>query len=67
MTPKIPYFLLEKSHISHIFFKMFSGQPAIKKSMLHAIIRYMQKKIEAPPPPPPLKSSILYGGGGGVC
>ena len=51
----VPYFLLEKSHISHIFFKMLSGQPAIKKSMLHAIIRYMQKKIE----PPPLKSSIL--------
>ena len=43
----VPYFLLEKSHI---FFKMFSGQPAIKKSMLHAIIRYMQKKIEAPAP-----------------
>ena len=42
---------------------MFSGQPAIKKSMLHAIIRYMQKKIEAPPPP--LKSSILCWGGGG--
>ena len=52
----VPYFLLEKSHISHIFVKMLSGQPAIKKSMLHAIIRYMQKKIEAPP----LKSSILY-------
>ena len=46
----VPYFLLEKSHISHIFFKMLSGLPAIKKSMLHAIIRYMQKKIEAPPP-----------------
>ena len=46
-----PYFPLEKSHISHIFFKILSGQPAIKKSMLHAIIRYMQKKIEAPPPP----------------
>ena len=45
----VPYSLLEKSHISHIFFKMLSGQPAIKKSMLHAIIRYMQKKIEAPP------------------
>ena len=43
--PKNPIFVLEKSHISHIFFKMFSGQPAIKKSMLHAIIRYMQKKI----------------------
>ena len=27
MSPKIPYFLLEKSHISHIFFKMLSGQP----------------------------------------
>ena len=29
MTPKIPvpYFLLEKPHISHIFFKMLSGQP----------------------------------------
>ena len=52
----VPYFLLEKSHISHIFFKMLSGQPAIKKSMLQAIIRYMQKKIEAHP----LKSSILY-------
>ena len=60
-NPKfVPYFLLEKSHI---FFKMSSGQPAIKKSMLHAIIRYMQKKIESPPP----KSSTLYwGGGGGV-
>ena len=41
---------------------MFSGQPAIKKSMLHVIIRYMQNKIEAPRP---LKSSILYWGGGG--
>ena len=58
----VPYFLLEKSHVSHIFFKMFSGQPAIKKSMLHAIIRYMQKKIEAPPPPPTkIKYSILEG------
>ena len=61
----VPYFLLEKSHISHIFFKMLSGQPAIKKSMLHANIRYMQEKIEAPSlkiqysimfQPPPLKS-----------
>ena len=51
----VPYFLLEKSHISHIFFKMLSGQPAIKKSMLHANIRYVQKKIEAPS----RKSSIL--------
>ena len=52
-----PIFSPRQSHISHIIFKMLSGQPAIKKSMLHAIIRYMQQKIEAPPP---LKSSILY-------
>ena len=37
---------------------MFSWQPAIKKSMLHAIIRYMQKKIEAPAPM--LKPCKLY-------
>ena len=54
----VPYFLLEKSHISHIFFKMLSGQPAIKKSMLHANIRYMQKKIEAPSPK--IQYSIMF-------
>ena len=54
----VPYFLLEKSHISHIVFKMLSGQPAIKKSMLHAIIRYMQKKIEAPSPK--IQYSIMF-------
>ena len=62
---KIPHF--------PYFFKMLSGQPAIKKSMLHAIIRYMQKKIEAPSPKiqcsicsrSPLKSGGGGGGGGG--
>ena len=54
----VPYFLLEKSHISHIFFKMLRGQPAIKKSMLHANIRYMQKKIEAPSPK--IQYSIMF-------
>ena len=51
----VPHFLLEKSHI---FFKMFSWQPAIKKSILHAIIRCMQNKIEAPAPM--LKPCKLY-------
>ena len=54
----VPYFLIEKSHISHIFFKMLSGQPGIKKSMLHANIRYVQKKIEAPSPK--IQYSIMF-------
>ena len=37
---------------------MLSGQPAIKKSMLHANIRYMQKKIEAPSPK--IQYSIMF-------
>ena len=48
---------------------MLSGQPTIKKSMLHANIRYMQKKIEAPPPKIQYSicsRSLLKSGGGGV-